>query len=186
MKKQITTRIAMRKTSQNISLILLCTFLLLANSCVDHYSRIEIKNLTLGDNLTGRQFTVLNDYKELDFPYREVILENDSNVVIKIVGENNTIFEIKTSNLSSRERKELIRSITDKLGVEADSSKNEVVSNMWRCNMYIWKDPRSYDLITLSSCVYKNEKTNLEKRWELKIVNDTIQNILDEKYNRYH
>jgi hypothetical protein len=153
---------------------------------MNYYSRVTVQGLSIGDNLAKDKFDVLEDYKELDFPYKEAVLKNDSNIILGIIGEDNTIFEIVKINLSDKERKVLINSITKRIGVEPDSSINVFTANIWYCNMYIWSDLQSYDIIELSSCVHKNNILNLGEKWELKIYNDTIRNLLDEKYNQFH
>jgi hypothetical protein len=153
---------------------------------MNKHARISIQDVKIGDSLKPSSFTVIKDYKKLDFPYKEVALKNDTNVILKVIGENNIIFEMRRKNLSDEDRMKLTTNITDKLDIQPDSSINVVLSDIWRCNMYIWTDPRSHDEIMLSTCVHKSEDLNLKSRWELKINNDTILNLLDKKYNQFH
>lgn len=186
MKKLIIMKSYMRKINQNTSFILVAVVLFIISSCIDNYHRVEINKIVLGDKIADNQFLVLNDYKNLDFPFKEVMLKSDSNIVLKVIGPNNVIYEMKEFNLSGGEHRELIKSITNALSVEADSSIDKVISNMWYCNMYVWHDTRSYDQITLSNCVHKSKEIRVEEGWELTVINDTLRNALDAKYNYSH
>lgn len=178
-------RNCMKKIRRSISIILM-SFVFAFTSCDDSMSRLDVFGYTVGQEIPSDEFKVIVDNKNLDFPYREVNLNSYDNIVLEIIGDRNIIYQITQTNINIDEQIQMVDLISKKLRSEPERKEDVVLSNIWICDMLIWKDNNTYDNITLTNCKLKNDSINHEPNWELTITNDTLRQKLQKEYNKFY
>jgi hypothetical protein len=141
------------------------SFVFAFTSCDDSMSRLDVFGYTVGQEIPSDEFKVIVDNKNLDFPYREVNLNSYDNIVLEIIGDRNIIYQITQTNINIDEQIQMVDLISKKLRSEPERKEDVVLSNIWICDMLIWKDNNTYDNITLTNCKLKNDSINHEPNW---------------------
>ncbi len=153
-------------------------------SCNNNNDRISVSGYTIGKVISSDSIQVIVDNTDLDFPYKEVCLKTNNNIIFNIVGDNNVIYQITQTNISLEQQGKLIDLISMKLDSEPERKDNIVLSNIWLCDLFVWDDVNTRDNITLSCCSHKNDSLTTRSTWELTIKNDYFSEKLQKSYEK--
>lgn len=170
----------MKQINQNINMVIL--FLLFGCTLKPFENRISVSNIRIGDKLEEGIFDTIKDNILFDFPYLEVSLKTDENIILYIVGDENIVYRMRQINISNDTCNLFCSKFSEKLGVKPNYRKDSLVSGIWNCLSYTWLDTIHKDNISLSNCVNKNNSLPENKRWELLVENDSVYYMLLKKY----